>query len=356
MTNRPLCVVVLASLFFSSGPPASSSVSGIIMMTEDQAISAVRAYRENAPNAGFVVALEVQPTPETQRVAQESLAEARSKQLTLYENGLFVNLLRAGGYLVLEFDKKTGAANKLYLATLNSTGEYVVHSLGIHGDLTKDEAQTIIGRSANFSNAFFESSVSPMKELLVTFGGPEAAAVGISDGQGYLAVPENVKNLSAGPGELLELTSLANGIALWTIRHALEMPIYAANPIAAVQQANKKLSDLSQELRGDTGKKNGELHSVDRLLDFDSIRNHEELEARLKSLRELSSFLDERSPLQVNSAAYKANTSISTVPLDLLVERDAAQFYGATTAPGLMSVWIYGKNGGLVLRGLSVAE
>jgi hypothetical protein len=355
MTNRSLCVVVLTSLFFSSGPPrASSSVSGI-MMTEDQAISAVRAHRENVPNAGFVVALKVLPTPETQRVAQESLAEARSKQLTLYENGLFVNLLRAGGYLVLEFDKKTGAANKLYLATLNSTGEYVVHSSGIHGELTKDEAQTIIDRSANFSKAFFDSSVSPMKELLVTFGGPEAAAVGISDGQGYLAVPENVKNLSTGPGELLELTSLANGIALWTIRHALEMPIYAANPIAAVQQANKKLSELSQELRGDTGKKN-ELDSVDRLLDFDRIRSHEELEARLKSLRELSSFLDERSPLQVNSGAYKANTSISTVPLDLLVERDTAQFYGATTLPGLMSGWRHEKNVGLVLMGLSVAE
>jgi hypothetical protein len=212
----------------------------------------------------------------------------------------------------------------------------------------------IISRTANFSEAFFGSPVSPMKEVLVRFGGP-GAATGISQGEGYLAIPENVERLSTGSGESLELRSLASGIALWTIRHALELRVYAANPIAAVQQANNKLSELWQEFPGHMGRSVG-LDAVDRLLDFDSIRTHEELEARLKSLRELGSFLDERSPLQVSSTAYKANISISALPLDLVVEHDTAQFYGATTAPGLMSVWILERGGELVLKGLSVAE
>jgi hypothetical protein len=347
MTNMALWLVLLGGLFFSFGFQASSTVSSPTM-TEEQAVSAVRARSGSASDAEFVVAFKIEPTPETKEVAQQSLAEARSKQITLYEDGLFVELLRAGGYLVLEFNGGRAAPNRLCVVTLNSTGEYDVHCNDIHGNLTKDQAQTVINNSAKFSKAFFESPVTPIRELLVTFGGPEAAAIGIPDGQGYLAVPENVKRLSRDQGESLELTSLANGIALWSIRHALEMPVYAANPVVAVQQANKRLSELSQEFRQGL--------DTDRLLDLEPIRTDEELVARVKSLRELSSFLDKRSPLQVNSAAYKANIAISAVPLDLVVEHDSAQFYGATSVPGLMTVWIYGKTGEPVLKGLSVAE
>lgn len=324
-------------------------------MTEDRALSILRAKGANSPDTGLVVVRKFQPTPSTKRVAQESLENAKAMHIELYGDGVFLDVLREGGMVVLEFDTKSDMATKLHVVTADATGEANVQSEDVGGGLKRDEALTIINRSVCFSEAFFSSPKSQMNELLINFGGPDAAAHGIPDGQGYLAIPEAVKGLTTRPGELLELTGLSNGLALWTIRHALAMPVYAANPIAAVQEANKELSNLVQQFRPKSGEKDG-LDFADRLLDLDSIRTHDELEGRLGALRELSSFLDEHSPLPVRSAAYRVNISISLIPRDLAVETDAGRLYGVATAPGLMSGWNYGKSGELVLKGLSVAE
>ncbi len=348
---RALCIVLFGILLV---PIRLPQVSGMVngMVTEDQALSTLRS--RSAPDVGFLVVVKMQPTSEAGRISQESLVEARSKHLNLYEDGVFVNLMRAGGYLILEFDKKTDSATKLHLVTSDAAGRIVVQPGDVHGDLKREEALTIIDKSAGFSEAFFSSPESRMDELLTKFGGP-GAAFGIPDGQGYLALPETVKGLTTRPGELLELTGLSNGIALWTIRHALAMPVYAANPIAAVQDTNHELSSLVREFRPAIGQ-NDSLDFIDHLIDLHSIRTRDELEIRLASLRELSSFLDERSPLPVQSLTYKANVSISTIPLNVLVKLGTARFFGATTAPGLISVWDYGTNGGVILKGVSVAE
>lgn len=355
MTMRLLCIALLSSLFLSSGSRQIRRNMSGEMMTEGQALSALRVRYSGSPNAGFVVALKIQATEETQKMSEESLAEARSKGLPIYQNGLFVNLLRAGGYVILEFDNKTEAVKRLYVVTSDTAGASVVQSSDVHGDLTRNEALTIIERSANFSKAFFDSPDSQIKELLIKFGGPEAATSGIPDGKGYFAIPETVRRLTTEPQELFELTSLSNGLALWTIRHAPAAPVYAANPVAAVRQANKELSRLAGEFRANLGEK-GNLDFVDHLVDLSSIHTSDELMARLQLLKKFSSFLDERSPLPVQSPGYRANVSVSSVPLDLLVEQDAGQLYGATTAPGLVTVWRHDKRGELILVGLSVAE
>ena len=352
MAIRALRIAFFAILLmsFRSSHKVNAVANG--MITDDQALAALRAH--GAPGAGFVVAIKMQPTSEAQRLSQESLVEARSNHLDLYEDGVFLNLMRAGGYLILEFDQKTETATRLHLVTSDAAGEVVVQSRDVHGDLKKEEALTIISKSAGFSEEFFSSPESRMDELLVKFGGPGAAG-GIPDGQGYFAIPEPVRQLTTRPGELLELTGLSNGLALWTIRHALAKPVYAASPIAAVRDANHELSSLVGEFRSPGGQQSN-LDFVDHLIDLHSISTNAELETRLATLRKLSAFLDERAPLPLESATYRANVSVSTFPLELLVEQDDSRFYGATTAPGLISVWEYGKNGGLVLKGLSVAE
>jgi hypothetical protein len=355
MPIRLLCVVLSSSLLLSSGGPQVGGGRTNGMITEDQALSIVLARSKNAPDVEFVVAAKVRRAPDAQTLAQKSLADAQSKHLGLYENGFFVNLMRAGGYVILDIDKKTDAAKRVQVVTLDTTGEGLVRSRDIQGVLTRDEALAIVDRSANFSQSFFNSPDTPIKDLLIRFGGPRVVVSGIPDGQGYFAVPETVKRLTTRPGEMLELTSLSNGLALWTIRRALAMPFYAANPVAAVRQANTELANLAAEYGAMGGGKGG-LDFVDQLIDLDSIHTREELTTRLRSLREFSLFLDERSPLAVTSAAYRANISISTVPLDLLCENGGARFYGATTAPGLISVWTRAGDGVLILKGLSVAD
>jgi len=325
------------------------------MMTEDQAVSALRARSHEAADVRYLVAVKCEPPPDGLLVSRDSLAEAESKHLELYENGLFVNLMRSGGYLVLEFDKETDAAKALDLVTSDPTGRAIVHSSDVHGSLTRDKALAIINNSAGFSRAFFISQRSQIDGLLIEFGGSDAATLGITDGQGYMAIPEAVRRLTTEPRELLELTGLTNGLALWTIRHALTMPVYAANPIAAVREANKQLAILVGEFQS-KGSGKGDLDSVDRLIDLESIHTHQDFETRLKSMRELCSFLDKHAPLPVNSAVYKANVFISSVPLNLSVEQDATALYGVVTMPGLMSGWTRAANGQFILEGLSVAE
>ena len=262
--------------------------------------------------------------------------------------------MRGGGYAVLEFEKQRDEAKRLHLVTWDEDGKQVVDSQDIDGDLTKDETLSIVSRNEQFCQAFFDSATTPMNSLLTTFG--NAAEQGISDGVGYLEVPEQVRSLASGPSQLMELTSSSNGLALWTIRHALAQPVYPVNPIAAVQSANKELSRLSKQFLAATNAQ-ADADFADHLLALNTIRTHDDLKYRLRSLSDFLAYLDSHSTLPVTSDAYKANVLISTIPLNLLVQHhDANRIYGVTTPPGLMTVWKEGGDGVLLLKGLSVAE
>lgn len=354
MIFRLLCVALLGNLFVCSGYSQVRRNMSDKMMTEGQALSLIQSRYNTTPTGALVVALKLQPTAEMQKAAKESLAEARSKDIALYQDGLFVNLMRAGGYVVLQFSKQTNKATRLYIVTSGAAGEPVVQFKDIHGEMSRDEALMTIGKAVSFSRAFFDLPGSETEELLVKFGGPETATRGITDGKGYLALPEGVRRL-ATPKELLELTSLSSGLMLWTIRRALATPVYAANPVAGVQQANDELARLAGEFRASNGEKDA-MDFVDHLVDLSSIQTRDELKMRLESLREFTSFMDEHSPVPVTSSAYRANVSVSSVPLEIVVEQDATRVYGVTTAPGLISGWTQPKSGELVLIALSVGE
>jgi hypothetical protein len=352
MKTKILFVVALTSVLFTPGiRQLGGAENG--MLSREQALSALRSH--NIQAAEFELSVIATPTSNRRDVAQKSLAAARSKDMALYNNGFFVDLMTAGGYFVLEFDKDSRSVSQLHLITSDRTGKPVIYSAKIHGSIGKDEARSIIRRSEEFSRSFFESPETPMTKLLVKYGGPDVDTTGIASGQGYFAIPEAVKKIATSPGQELQLIGLSNGLALWSIRHAPAMPTYAANPIAAVREANDELASLATQYH--TGNELGTgLNFVDHLVDLNSIRTRAELINRLKLLTEFSSYLDARSPLPLGSKSYMANLSISVIPLDLLVQPSNGGVYGATTLPGLITVWKRTSSGSLVLKGLSVAE
>jgi hypothetical protein len=336
--------------------PLHLDQTGRQMTTEYEAVSILRSRGSSAPGDEFVVVRKLEPTPSTLHAAQQSLQEAQSLHLDLYSNGVLVNLMRAGGFVILEYDRKSDRATRLHLVTLDEAGRAFVKSENVDGDLGRSEALMILDRSAQFSEAFFSSPSSDLGQILRKFGGTGTSTLGIPDGQGYLAIPEAVKKLTRRPEELSELTSLSSAVQLWTIRCALAMPVYAANPVAAVQKSSNKLSGLAQEFLAEKGEKGG-LDSIDHLVDLDSIQTHDEFTMRLQRLKELNSFLDKHFPLRLDSAAYKANASICVIPLNLgVMGQDGDHAYGVMTAPGLISIWKHAESGEFVLRGLSVGE
>ena len=354
MTIRVISLVMFCSLshLFSMPLQAVSNI-GDAMMTQDQALSILRSSTANSPNVGFVVVRKIEPTPSTIHEAQKSLNEARLKHLNLYGGGVLVNLIRSGGFAVLEFDEKSDTANRFHLVTLDEAGKAIVQSRDVHGNLTRKEALMIVTRSGDFSDAFFSSPSSEMKQIALDFGGAEMAALGTSDGQGYFEIPEAVRKLTTRADELLDLASLSSALQLWPIRHSLTMPVYAASPVEAVKLARDDQFKLMEKFLAEKAK---HPDFIFHLLDLDSIKTRDELTARLQWLTELSSFLDNHSPLESDAATYRANVSISAMPLELGVEHNSDRFYAVMTAPGLISIWARDKSGNFVLKGVSEGE
>ena len=321
-------------------------------MTQDRALSILRSQVTNPPNLGFVVVRELEPSEGTRHAAQASLDEARLKHLAVYGEGVLLDLMRTGGVTVLEFDEKSDIATRFHLVTLDEAGKAVVQSHDVHGKLTRSEVLMLLGRNAKFSDAFLVLPDSEMKQIARDFGGTETA-LGAPDGQGYFGVPEAVRKLTTRPEEVSDLADLSSALQLWPARHSLATTIYAASPVDAIRSARDKQLRLVKESLSAKGK---DVDFFYDLLDLNSIRTRGELLDRLQWLREITSFLDSRNPLDLASPTYKANVLISGVPLEIGVQQDAERFYAIMTAPGIINIWTRAGTGDFVLKGISEGE
>lgn len=353
MTTRAILSVLCGLLFLFFHSPQTAGGTGDRVMTQDQALSILRSQLANPTNVGFVAVRKIEANSDTLHAAHVSLDEARQKHLAIYGNGVLLNLMRTGGFVVLEFNEKSGLATRLHSVTLDETGKPVVQSFNVHGDLTKSEVVMLLDRSAAFSDAFFSSAGSGMKQIAKDFGEAETGSLGGTDGKGYFAVPEAVRKLTTQPEELTNLAALSSVLTLWPARYSLTLPIYAASPVDAIKLARDEQIKLVKEFLTAKGKDTDFLY---QLLDLDSIRTHGELIARLQWLREITSFLDERNQLNVGSPSYKANSLISRIPLDIVSEQDTGHFYGVMTAPGVISIWSRAGTGEFVLKGIGEGE
>jgi hypothetical protein len=321
-------------------------------MTDDQAVSFLRS-RASGPNVGFITVRRIDPTTSSNDIARRSLEEARSKHLELYGNGILMNLMRAGGVVVLEFDTKSDNALKLDLVASDETGQAIVKAEMVDGELNKNVAQEILGKSENLSSDFFGAQRSDLTEILSDFRGARDASVVAPDEQGYLAIPERVSKLTTKFDELLELGGLSSGLQLWAVRHSVSCPVYAANPDAAVGLARSEQARLEGEF---LNKKGSNPNLIDHLIDLNSIETHDQLLARIEQLKELSAFLDERSPIRFDST-YEANKSIATISLNLGVTKQSpSPLYATMNAAGMISIWSHSESGEFKLKGLSEGD
>jgi hypothetical protein len=353
MTTRAILSALYGLLLLFVYSPQSAGETGYGVMTQDQAFSILRTHLGNPVNVGFVAVHEVEANPDTQQAAQVSLDEARQKHLSLYGGGVLLDLMRTGGFIILEFNEKSGLATRLHSVTLDEAGKPVVQSCDVRGELTKSEVVLLLDRNAAFSDAFLNSLGSGMKQIAKDFGEAKIGSLGALDGKGYFAVPDAVRKLTTRPEDLTDLVALSSTLTLWPARYSLTLSIYAASPVDAIKLARDEQLKLVKEFLTTKGKNADFLY---QLLELDSIRTHGELIARLKWLREITSFIDERNLLNLGSPTHKANTLISRIPLDIVAEQDAGYLYGVMTAPGIISIWSRTGTGNFVLKGIGEGE
>jgi hypothetical protein len=351
MLIRTLCLLLVVYIFQSFLAPSQTTNNvGNQMLTEDQALSTLRSRSTNPRDAGFIITRRFEPTPITRHVAQQSWDEAQSKHLELYGKGILIDLMRTGGFAVLEFDTKTDRAMKLHLITLGEDGGTSLQSQTLEGELSRGDTLALLRRGQNFAEAL-NSSSSQIEQMLQTFGGTHVPAFERSGGHGYFAVPHHVARLATQPDEVLELSRLSGALGLWPIRYAPSMVAYAANPKAAIELAASEQSSLEKEFITARGKSPD---FINDLLDLDSIATHDQLAQRLQWRRDLNSFLERRRPIPPDSATFKANTSISVIPLQLgVTKEDSENLYAVMSAQGLISIWTHAGKGNFILRAVS---
>ena len=355
MSIRVACVCFFCYLSLAVSVLAQVAMNaGHQTMTEDEALSILRSRATGTLSPGFVTVGRVEATSATRHAAQESLDEVQSQHLDLYGKGIFANMMRAGGFVALEFDAKSDAATRLHLVTLDDAGEAIVQTENVDGSLSRHDALTIIARSEKLAEAFFSSPGSQSDELARKFGGASVANVGIPNAQGYFAIPERLSKLTTQPDELLDLEGLSAAVQLWPVRYALSLPIYSANPSIALKSAHQKLKEVIDEFLRRNRKSPDFLY---HLSDFDSIDTRDELAFRIRWLNEIVSFLDTQCPCQSDSSVYRANVSISTIPFYVgVTKQNSDLLYGVMTTAGLITIWSRAENGDFVLKGLSEGE
>ena len=233
-------------------------------------------------------------------------------------------------------------------------GQTTVQSYNVDGDLSRGDALMILSKSEELSNAFLSSPSSEMDRLLRTYSGASLATLGAPDGQDYLSIPARVAKLAQQPDELLNFRSSYSSVQLWPLHRAPSEQIYSANPGEAATIARNEFLELAKRFFRERGKNPDYIHS---LLKLDLISTREEFTDRLHWLEEFSSFLARTSSSQPESATFRANVSISKIPLHLGVMRqDQARLYAVMSASGLITLWSRTETGEFVLKGLSEGD
>lgn len=319
------------------------------MMTEEQAFALLRSANASSPDLGFVTVRRLKATASTRRTAEESLKEARSRHLEPYWDGVLTDLMREGGFVILEVNQRYDTARRLHLVTLDEAGKPLVQSKDIEGDISRSDALALLSMSQELSEAFFASPGPHLRELLRKFGGGHLPVVESRDAEKYSTLPESVIGL-ATPGQLQDFNILSTTLLLWPVRQAPALPMYAANSAVAVDLAQKDQENLFKQFCRRKGKRPDFIYD---LIDFDSISSRDELVLRLQWLREMNSFLEQNCRFCSDSATYKDNIAISTIPLELGVEKDSGRMYDVMTAPGLLSGWIRTESGEFILKVLT---
>ena len=89
-------------------------------LTAERAIAAAR--RNAKPGSSFTVLREIVANADTRRIGDQAVEQARAHEIELYENGLLVNILKSGGFLLAETNPGMNSVIALHLVLVEAGG------------------------------------------------------------------------------------------------------------------------------------------------------------------------------------------------------------------------------------------
>ena len=334
-----ILLVILSYLWMPLAPfPEGRAWSGQQgNLSRDQAFAALRS-KSSKPNSSFQIVREFTSTNEMQDFAQRAAEEASSRHVSVSEDGIFLALLRTGGFLILETDPATGSAISLNLISGGMGGIAIIESHQVEGNVSAVVATELLKNTADFVDALLATPLSEVSGLENRFDGSHFPEDNNSDERSLFALPRAIREMKVDENETRELAALFGGINFWAIRYALSMPMYTANPYRAFRLAVEKQEALFAKFAQENNKGPDFIHDFE---DLKSVQTPAQLRERISWFRRLDNFLEDAFQAENISSTFKINKSLSTVAL----------FLGSTTTAGEVSFSVMTASGpGLIVE------
>ncbi len=342
--NASIAIICLACLImlFISGGSSLAMAEEAPHLTAEQAITAAR--RNAKPGSSFMILREITASADARRVGDQALAQARADKIDLYENGILINILRSGGYLLAETNPQTNNIVAMHLVLMEAGGAVKDVQTECHGVVKLADAGELVKDTAELVKQMYSTPSTEESSLASRFYGgnfPESD----QHPDCVLAIPNILRRPGANPNEVREASALFWGYALWEVRYALSMPAFAASPAAAGDAAEKKRDTLKAEFL-----KSNNMDPNFNPVDVDNIQNEKQFREWIELLTRLDRFLEDSLRKEADPAVVRSNLSILTMPLSVDVDLSQEGQYVSTSPPKLLFLWHRQATGGFAVK------
>ncbi len=334
-----LAVVLSFAPSASSEQATSSSSSSVSksILTLDEAIAAIQS-KEPHSGPSFRLIREIDSSAAMREAAQLSLDSASSRRVSVYGEGVFLELMRTGGFVILEVDDKSDHAISLHLVSQTANGNPVVESNPVDGEVSATLAQELIRETTDLLDVLFSVPIDA-SALESKFEGnrfPKSHDPDEDETNNLFAVPGPMDNVGVDRKEIRELAVLLGTIDTWPIRYAISTRTFPADPARAIEAGARELVSRGQKF---THSKKQNLDVLHMLQDLKSVRSSEQLRSRLSTLSLLDNFLEQKLASSDAAMTFAANRSIATIPLKIGFYGPPDSSYGVMTSSGIIVGW-----------------
>ena len=336
-----ICLACLMMLFMSGGSSLAMAEEGL-HLTPEQAITAAR--RNARPENSFTILWKIIADTDTRRIADQALEHAQAHKIELYENGILVDILRSGGYLLAETNLQTNNVVAMHLVLMEAGGAVKDVQQECHGVVRLADAEELVKDTAELVKQMYSTPSTEESSLASRFyGGNFPDADQFPDS--LFAIPDSLRKPGAKPNEVREAAALFWGYLSWPSRSALSMPAFAASPAAAGDAAEKERDTLKAEFL-----QSNKLDPNINLVDFDNIQNEWQLQERIELLTRLDRFLEDSLRKEADPAVVRQNLSILTMPLRVDVDLNHEGQYVSSSPPKSLFLWHRLATGGFAVK------
>ena len=330
----------LIMLFLSGG--SSLAMAEHPRFTAEQAISAARLHAK--PGSSLTILWKIIAGPDTQRIGAQALAEANADKIELFQNGMLLNMLRSGGYLLAEIDSRMNNVVAMHFVFKEAGGTVKDVPSECHGVVKGADAGELIKNTAELVKQLYSTPSTEESSLVSRFYGGNFPD-NDERPDSLFAIPQFPGKQNAKPNEVRQAAALFWGYGFWAARYALSMPAYAASPAAAENAAEKHRDELKIEFL-----QRNNIDANINLVDFDDIQNERQLQQRIELLTRLDRFLEDSFRRETDPVVVRANLSILTMPLSVDALLNQAGQYVSSSPPKYLFLWQHVATGGFAVK------